>query len=176
MQNSESYLKKLLLSQHSKAVTNQIIEWIGADSKRFEALMNFVLSEHPMLSQRAAWPLSYIAVTQSELIYPYLNKLLEIVKGNVHPAIKRNTFRFLKEIDIPEKNVSKTLDVCIKVASDPKETIAVICFSFQTLLKLTKKFPEIKNEVIYITECHQSNEAPAVKNTIKKLRKELSRI
>ena len=169
-------LDKLLLSKHSKLTTTKVIQWVDNNPANFNQLMNYVLGPDVVLAQRAAWAMSYILIEQPKLIAPYLNKLLVLVKEPVHPAIKRNTFRFLKEIEIPKKSLTLALDACFNAVSNPNEPIAVVCFAFYTLLKLVKQFPEIKNEILFATELHQENEASGLKHTIQKVRKELMKI
>ena len=169
-------LDKLLLSNHSKLTTTKVIQWVDNDSEKFNILMSYVLGVDVVLAQRAAWAMSYIVIEQPKLIAPHLNKLLILVKEPVHHAIKRNTFRFLKEIEIPKKSLSLALDVCFNAVSNPNEPIAVICFAFNTLLKIAKQFPEIKNEILFATELHQENMSAGVKHTIKKVRKEIMKI
>jgi hypothetical protein len=168
-------LEKLLLSKHSKLTTTKVIQWVDNNPKNFNILMQLVLGRDAILSQRAAWAMSYIVIEQPKLIAPHLNKLLILVKEPVHPAIKRNTFRFLKEIEIPKKSLSLALDACFKAVSKPNEPIAVVCFAFNTLSKIAKRFPEIKNEILFATELHQENESAGLKHTIKNVRKELNR-
>jgi hypothetical protein len=169
-------LEKLLLSKHAKSTTSKVIEWVNYDPQKFKLLMQLVLGHDLILAQRAAWAMSYIVIEQPKLIDPYLNKLLELVQKPVHPAIKRNTFRFLKEIEIPKKSMTKAIDACFSMVVNPKEPIAVICFAFNTLSKMAKQFPEIKNEILFATELHQENESAGLKHTIKKVRKELMKI
>lgn len=169
-------LETILLSKHSKSITSKVITWINNDPTKFKALMQCVLGSDVILAQRAAWAMSYIVIEQPKLIYPFLNKLLLHAQTQVHPAIKRNTFRFLKEIDIPKKSLTLAMDACFKVVSDPKEPIAVVCFAFYALIKLAKQFPEIKNEILFATELHQENDAPGIQNTLKKVRVALSNI
>jgi hypothetical protein len=166
-------LNHLLLSNHSKATTNGVIHWIGNDAERFKLLIELVVGNNIILAQRAAWPMSYIVIEQPNLVYPHLNKLLDEVVKNVHPAIKRNTFRFLKEIEIPENSITKAIEACFVVVNNPKEPIAVICFAFYSLLKFARRFPELKNEILFAAELHQENKASGLQNTLKKVRKEL---
>lgn len=169
-------ITQLLLTKHAKSTTDAVISYVGEDPERFKELMTLVAGEDSLLAQRAAWPMSYIVIENPNLIYPYLNQLLDLVQKPIHPAIKRNTFRCLKEIEIPRKNLAKVLDASFSVVSNPNEPIAVICFAFYTLLKLAKQFPEIKNEVLFATELHQENEAAGLRHTIKRVRKELIKI
>lgn len=167
------YLEKLLLSKHAKSTTNNVINWVENDPVRFKTLMQLVLGNDQLLAQRAAWAMSYIVIEHPTLIYPYINKLLDAIQKPVHPALKRNTFRFLKEIEIPKKNMTKVIDASLAIVNNPKEPIAVICFAFYTLISLLKSIPELRNEVLFATELHIDNEASGLKNTIKKVRKEL---
>ena len=133
-------LNQLLLSKHNKSTTQQVINWVGNNQKKFDELMTIVCGSDTILAQRAAWAMSYIVVEQPLLIQAHILKLLKHIQGKVHPALKRNTFRFLKEIELPEKFYSPTIDACFAIASNPKEPIAVICFALQTLVKITKKY------------------------------------
>lgn len=168
-------LINLLKSKHSKSTTDDVIAWVGSSDERFMALMNCVLGAEPILAQRAAWAMSYIVIQYPKLIYPYLNQLLNTIKSPVHPALKRNTFRFLKEIEIPEQNIPLVIDACFAMVSNQKENIAIICFAFFTLLKIAKKYPEIKNEILFATELHFENESHGLQNTIQKIKKQLAK-
>lgn len=169
-------LEKLLLSKHAKTTTTKVIQWVDGDPAKFNLLMHYVLGNNTILAQRAAWAMSYLVIKQPKLIEPHLNKLLLLVKQSVHQAIKRNTFRFLKEIEIPKRSLTLAIDACFTTVSNPTEPIAVICFAFNTLSKIAKQFPEIKNEILFATELHQENTSAGVKHTIKKVRKELNKI
>jgi hypothetical protein len=167
-------IEKILLSEHSKEAVNEAIKWVDGDVEKFNSLIQCVLGENKLLAQRAAWPMSYIVEDYPSFIYPYLNTLLDLVKQPVHDAIKRNTFRFLKEIAIPKKYLSKTIDTCLFVIDNKKEPIAVIAFAFYTLLRIAKSIPEIKNEILFATELYEDHDSPALKHTIKRVRQELS--
>jgi hypothetical protein len=39
------------------------------------------------------------------------------------------------------------MEACFQFLADPKETIAVRCFSMTVLTNLSKEYPEIKNEL-----------------------------
>lgn len=169
-------LNQILLSKHAKSTTNLVIDWVNDDTDRFDELMKLVLGKDTLLSQRAAWPMSYIVINHPHLIKPYLKSLVELAKKEVHPAIKRNTFRFLKEIEIPKTNIPKIIDAALMVVNNPKEPIAVVCFAFYTLLKIARQFPEIKNEILFATELHLENKASGLQNAIQKVRKELNRL
>ena len=66
-------------------------------------LMDLFLNGQVKLVQRAAWPLSYVAIAHPKLIKPYLGKLIiKLRQTDNHPSVPRNILRILEEIEIPE--------------------------------------------------------------------------
>ena len=92
-------IRQSLLAEHSKPQTMKIVEFIGADEKRFAELMKIFFAGEYRLTQRAAWPLNYCAERHPDLIQPYLPKLLNCLnRDDVHDAVKRNIVRLLQFI------------------------------------------------------------------------------
>src|SRR4051812_29163230 len=97
-------IKARLAQEHSKTLTTAIVKYIDGDKKRFKELMDIFLKGEYRLTQRAAWPLSYVIIEHPQLLDPYFDNFLnKLDKADVHPAIPRNIFRVLQEIEIPEK-------------------------------------------------------------------------
>ena len=101
--NHFEILKILLEEEHSKRQSDLIIEFIGDDAQKLDALAKHFLGNEYKLAQRAAMPFGNIARTNSKCIEPYLkDAILKINSSNVHDAIIRNVTRILAEIEIPE--------------------------------------------------------------------------
>jgi hypothetical protein len=146
-------LLKSLLKEHSKAMTHQIVDYVGSSPERFGELVNLFLEGPYRVTQRAAWPLSYCVRNHPELIRPHLKKVLDhLKKPGIHNAVKRNTVRLLQEIKIPKNLQGKVADVCFDYLSNPKEPIAVRVFSMTVLANIAKENPALKNEIIPIIE------------------------
>jgi hypothetical protein len=141
-------LKKTLLSEHSKAVTDQIIRYVGSDKIRFNNLMLLFLGNDRVLSQRASWPVGYIGIKHPNLLNPHFKKMIaHLDDPNIHDAIKRNTLRIFETIDIPEKYCSQIFDLCLRFISGELYAIAIRAFAITTATGICKKIPEFKNEL-----------------------------
>jgi len=66
-------LRETILAEHSKAQTNLIIKWIGNSQQRFDELFDLFLKDEYRVVQRAAWPLSYVAIAHPKLISKHFN-------------------------------------------------------------------------------------------------------
>ncbi|MGB3006463.1 MAG: hypothetical protein WBC06_08150 [Chitinophagaceae bacterium] len=167
-------IKEVILLEHSKANKDVIVNWIGADQKRFGKLFDLFLNGDTIISQRASWPLSYAVQSNPFLINPYLGKLLKnLSKPNLHDAVKRNTLRLLHEISIPKRFCGLIMNTCFDYIVSPMEKPAIKAFSLTILYNFSRQYPEIKNELKTIIESNWDNESPAYKSRARKILKKL---
>jgi hypothetical protein len=141
-------LREMILEEHSKTQTDKIIAWVGIDQRRFDELVKLFLGDEYRVTQRAGWPLSYIAIAQPALAKKHLKKLVENLRQpNLHNAIKRNTLRFLQQTDITKSLQGELMDHCFRFIETVNEPVAIKAFSLTILHNLSKQFPEILPEI-----------------------------
>jgi hypothetical protein len=146
-------LRDALLREHSKRQTTMLVQWIGNDQRRFAELIELFLSDEYRVVQRAAWVLGDCARLYPELLSGHLMTIVDnLFRSDLHDAVKRNTVRFLKEIEIPENFQGKVVEICFRFISAPEEAIAVKAFSMQVLFKLSKQHPDLKPELTLLIE------------------------
>ena len=146
-------LRSQILKEHSKANAQKIADWSSNESKRFESLIRLFLKDEYRVIQRSAWIIGLVANKHSELLLPYLAAMIEKMNEPQLPtAAKRNVVRVLQEIEIPESLHGILMESCFAFLADPKETIAVRVFSMTVLSKLSKLYPEIKQELKLVIE------------------------
>lgn len=162
-------IEEALLNEHSKTQTMKIVRFVGADKNRFIKLLNVFFKGEYRITQRAAWPLSYIAIANPNLIRPHLIKLIKKLneEGN-HPAIKRNILRIFQEIEIPEKHYGILVDICFKFLLDKKQPIAIRAFAITIAAKISEGYPDLKKELlIVLNEMHKYPQQPAITARLK---------
>jgi hypothetical protein len=165
-------LREAILREHSKANCTRIVKWIGTDPKRFDVLVALFLNDEYRVVQRAAWPLSEIAIAHPSLIRKHLGKLLKQVRQTgLHEAVKRNTVRILQGIDIPERYHGDVMNLCFDYLVSPTEKPAVKAFSLTVLDKLSLLYPEIRQELRTIIEDQWDRETAAFRSRGRKILK-----
>jgi hypothetical protein len=169
-------IKKSLLKEHSKTLTIKIVRYIGSNSKRYEELIHLFLDQDAVISQRAAWPLSYVSIEQTQLAYNYLDKLIfKFNQPNNHASITRNLLRIFEVLDIPDNYKTAVLNTCINLMLSSDSPIAVKAFSITVVTKICKNYPELITELKLHFATMQTNPiSPAVRVRIKRALKELS--
>ncbi|HVW62112.1 MAG TPA: hypothetical protein VHC48_18810, partial [Puia sp.] len=126
------------------------------------------------VTQRAAWPLSYVVRRHPELIIPYFGKLLDnLDKGGLHIAVVRNSIRLLQDVDIPAKFHGRVMNRCFEYAGNPATPIAVKAFSLTVLQNLSQKYPDILPELKLIIREQWDQAPPAFRVRAKRILKDL---
>lgn len=170
-------LREEILKEHSRNQALKIAGWIGNDKKRFSRLLDLFLHAEYRVVQRSAWIISHVTDNHPELAKANLKLLVNRLDDeDIHVAVKRNVIRVLQNMDIPENLQAKVMNKCIMYVTDPKETVAVRCFSMTVLANLTKKYPEIKHEVEEVIAVCMKNSTAGLRARVRMIQKELDKI
>lgn len=171
-------IKKRLEAEHSKSLTMAIVNYIGNDKKRFKELMHVFFGKDQCLVQRAAWPLSFVAIDHPELLKPYYGKLVDKLKEpEAHPAVARNILRTFQEIDVPEAFQGDLVNLCLKFIMSEMQPVAIRAFAMTAATRICKHYPELKNELqIILRELSTLPQTPGIRVRIKSALKELQRV
>ena len=146
-------LYRLLSTDRSKAGRDRVVSYVQKDAGRFKQLFDLFRNGEPRIAQRASWAVSHCAEKYPELIFPYRKELADYLQTpGIHDSIKRNILRIFQDIDIPQELEVNLLERCFGYLMDKKEAVAIRVFAMQVLANLSKKYPEIKNELRILIE------------------------
>jgi hypothetical protein len=170
-------LRKTILAEHSKSQANKIIKWVGDDKDRFAELVHLFLNDEYRVVQRAAWPLSYIAIAHPQLVKPYIGKFVKLLSAkDKHPAVGRNILRIFQFIEIPPKYYGALVNVCFEFLIKSEYPIAFKAFAMKVLANITQKEPELKRELKLVVEEMMKEGSPGIKARGRKVLKDLEKI
>jgi hypothetical protein len=166
--------RKLLEGGHSKANTTIIVEEVTRSSKKMEDLMACFIQGPVQITQRASWPISFIAQQKPELLSPYYPVFIELLNTpNKHNSINRNILRAFQFVNIPEEHEGTILDISFKLLNSNHEPIAVRVFSMTVIFNLTKKYPELIPELQASIEVLMPNASAGIKSRGNKILKRI---
>lgn len=161
-------LKTQLLELHNRKNADLIAEWIGANQKRFDELLNLLFHGDFKIAQRASWPFSISAINNPLLIQNHLEEIIgNLKRTDIHKGVIRNTLSIFVYGPIPENFEGEIMDVCFNFLVDPYETIAIKSSSLGILEKLTKKYPEILPELTIVLEDQLPHGSTSFKSKVK---------
>jgi hypothetical protein len=169
-------LRRALLKEMSKANTVEIADSIGANQADFDRLMAIVLSDDNKVAQRAAWVMSHCADSYPWLVEKHVEALLLNLRLTAGDAVKRNSLRVLKNVDIPEIHMGIAADLCFGFLNSTREPIAVRVHAMVVLLNIAKRFPELGNELKQTIKAHMPYGSAGFKSIGRKTLNTLSKM
>lgn len=163
--------------EHSKANTNAIVAEICTNPKRMEELMDLFIDGPSKITQRAAWPLSFVAQQHPEYLTEYYSLLVkQLCNKETHPSVLRNILRSFQYTEIPKKHQGKVLNRSFELLNDNKIAIAIRVFSMTVIFNLTKSYPDIIPELRASIEKMLPDGSAGIKSRGKKILKLISKL
>ena len=167
-------LRQEILKEHSKAQCSRIVKWVGYNQQRFDELFKLFLNDEYRVVQRSAWAVSYAVIAHPGFINKHWSAFIKnLKKTDLHNAVKRNSLRFLQDIDIPKKYHGEIMDASFKFLESPTESLAVKVFSLSVLGKLARSYPEIIPELKLLIEDQLPHKNAGFKSRAKRVLKQL---
>src|SRR5664280_2347577 len=129
-------------------------EWLAASAienpATFMKLFEYSLSSDKSLSFRASWTLTKVCDRFPEIIYPYLEQIVETLCKLENESTIRSFLRIISLSDLGKINSHKQgllADFCFNKLNSGVSAIAVKAYAMEILYKLTLVYPELANEL-----------------------------
>lgn len=139
----------LLKAPLSKANRDQIIQLIEQDLGKLSILLAVMgESSSVRMIQNASWAYTLIAEKNPEQIAKHHAQLITLLRHSSSDTLTRNIIRLYQFVPIPESIESELYEFCLRAIGNPKTPIAIMAFSMTVCYKITRKYPELAQELI----------------------------
>ena len=125
---------------------------VGNDSSKFQILIDLFLGKDTRFAQIVSNPIAICIKRHPFILNPHLKIIIHQLKTAKIDIIRRNCVKFLQFSEIPEDYMGKVAELCFGFLADTKEAIAIKVFSMTVLYNISKKFPELQKELIFLIE------------------------
>lgn len=155
----------LTAKSQSKSLADEVALFACISETTFKELTDCFISKDLVLAQRAAYCLSKAGKMRRDLIQPYYETLVAMLKRtDVHESVVRCSVSLLQDADLPQNLHGEVMDTCFNFIQDRKAPIAVKAFSLTILHNLSKIYPDIKNELHIIIQENMEYETAAFRS------------
>ena len=161
----------MLEAEHSKRQILVILNYIRANQKRFNELLQFALGNDEELARRAYLSIAYCVEDHPKLARKHLKKIIRKINHPIHHAVRRGLLRLLLFSGIPVSLESNLRDACFEVLHHKEETIASKMFAADSAEKVRKKYPELYSELVSILEAGTDLASPGIKSVIRTIKR-----
>lgn len=111
-------------------------------------LVAFCTDPEVPIQQTAGAVLAKIVDLDASLLTAHLPRLVEILKIDVHDAVKRAIMRVFQTVDVPEAIEGEVFDYAMKFLVDPDEPIAARAYSITIARRFCQRYPALRHELI----------------------------
>jgi hypothetical protein len=169
----QNYETKLVDS--SRMIADILTADISNDQARFDEMFELAMRNVYPLSIRAARICEMCISLHKHLILSRLNDLIDIIENSKIEGVRRSFLKVLagNPFILSEELQGRLVDLAFGYISDNKEAIASRSYSIDIILKLLKKYPELKSELIYTFEEMTRDASIGLRTKSKKLLKQL---
>jgi hypothetical protein len=148
-------IPNLLLSQKLVHIgVREIGVWreiVLHDDVLFAEIYRLIYCENQRLAWHAAWVIDHVSEVDPSKLVPHVSEIIDWLPQLKSSSLKRHFTRMLLSQKIPENQMGKLVDVLYNLLS-PSEAIAVRANALQLLYNISLIEPELKPELISVTE------------------------
>lgn len=156
-------VREMLLVEHSRAQTEQVVEWIGSDAKRFAQVVRLMLGDERKVAQRAAWVVGVAGERWPRLAARHLEAMLDHLRQpGLHPAVPRAVFRLLQTVPVSGALEARVIEVAFAALGGP-DAVAVKAFAITVLKRFTSGQPELVAEIRSLIREVLPDSTPAIR-------------
>lgn len=165
----ETPLEAVLMNSYKEGM----LKFVEENPETFQELIQLSLSDKQPLAWRAAWLLGNLMEDNDSRLF---DKIHEIIKSI--PAKKdghqRDLLRILHRMDLEDEQEGLYFDACVSLWEQLGKIPSVRFTALSGIIKTVKKYPELAEEVILLTQDHYMDGlSPGIKNAAKRMVKEL---
>lgn len=143
--NISQYLDKYVFN--AKEISNSLV----GNGKLVEKFVGYAFSEAKD-AWRASWVLAVYSKSNAKDLNKYSDEFVNGLTNIKTDGHLRETLKILLNLDLEEEQTSEMFDFCMDVLQDNRRQASVRSIAFQFLIKISRDYPELKNEILIIFE------------------------
>lgn len=162
-------VKDLIDSHYKTREFTNLAEHFVKDPTHLEELVQFATSDlkHPY-PEYASWLLIHILKKSPDLLIPYQEHFIECILVSKNQSVLRNLMNVCVSLPLTDFRESEFLDKLIELIKDESNKAALFVYSMYKIIQFTKKYPEIKPEILGTIELKQTHAIqPSIKVAIR---------
>ncbi|XWN37226.1 MAG: hypothetical protein ROO71_14885 [Balneola sp.] len=147
---------------------SEITEFMTNHPGYFDQAMELALEKDESLSWRAAWLVAGIMEKNDLRVKPFIQKILNVLP-NRNDGQQRELLKILLKMELNEQFESLLFDISVTLWEQVRKQSSVRYYAFQGMMMVVEKYPELKNEILSLTQPHFVNAlSPGVRKGVLK--------
>ncbi len=168
-ENTSEKMLKMLERVLMECYKEGMIDFMQCHPGAFEPAISLALSDRQPYAWRAAWLLWSCMTTNDPRFQPHIPLIIKSLPGKPE-GHSRELLKILEQIEIPETLEGPLFDCCVSIWEKIGKRPSVRYTAFKIILKLAAKYPELYQEVQFLTQDHYIDPlSPGIRRAIIRL-------
>ncbi|MCB9261494.1 MAG: hypothetical protein H6607_03900 [Flavobacteriales bacterium] len=132
-------------------------------------LVEFLVGKNERVARRSAEILRFVHDKNTFLIVPYIPRLISRLNAPAHDAIVRCIFRIFQNCRFTDEQTGAVLTLAFNYLQDESNPIAVRTFAMTTIYNISKKYPELYDELVAVISENLDQQSAGFQNRAMKI-------
>ncbi|MFT6802709.1 MAG: hypothetical protein ACI9GM_001054 [Salibacteraceae bacterium] len=164
-------MDSVLASRFNK---EKFLDYLAANPDQVEETFQLAFTSEKPESWRAAWVLNHATSKNDIRIKKHAQHIIDILSTK-EDGHQRELLKLLAKIEISEELEGVLFDKCVTIWEAVEKSPSVRIIAFRILVKVAKKYPEMKNEIEFLTQSHYTDPlSPGIKRSLEKVYQSLT--
>jgi len=160
-----SALEQVLMNFYKE----EMISFLETHPEFFTEAIELAIKDEQPLSWRSAWLLWSCMEINDKRIRKNVNKILTVLPSK-QDGHQRELIKILLQMRLNERQEGKLFNICLTLWESLNKKPSVRHTAFKFIIEMTKKYPELKSEVEYLTQDHfLETLSPGIKHSIARM-------
>ena len=166
----EESLQHILTARLRK---EEMTAFLKKHPEQFEQVINTALTDKQPEAWRAAWLLNHCMKENDQRLKAHI-KTITMIISTKQDGHQRELLKVLDIMELSEKHDGLLFDVCMTIWEAIHKSPSVRGTAFMHLIKIFQKYPELNNEIEYLTQSHYTATlSPGIKHSLNRIIEEL---
>lgn len=164
----ETKLEKVLMSMFK----TDMINYMAAHPEDFEEAIKLAVTDKQPYSWRAAWLLWSCMEENDRRVKRHIKRIIESIKGK-EDGHQRELLKILMKMQLNDEQEGALFNTCLTLWEKINSRPSVRYTAFQFILQTAKKYPELSDEISFLTQNHYLESlSPGAKKSVSRMIKE----
>jgi len=161
----QSDLRTILLKRRKA----EMVQFYKNHPECFEEAIEMALSNDEPFCWRAAWMIGGDLNKNNSRIAPYTSRIIELLPS-FEDGHQRELLKILLQVQLTEEQESLLFDLSVNLWQQVRKKPSVRHFAFKGMIQIAKKYPELTNEILVLSQPHYINPlSPGIRAAVIKM-------
>jgi len=152
---------------------DEMISFMETHPEYFEEAIKLAISDKQPYSWRAAFLLGSCMENNDKRVQGYINDIIDSISV-MKDGQQRDLLKILILMELNDEQEAVLLNICMGIWEKINKVPSVRLTAFRFIIKIADKHPDLKNEIVFLTQDHYLESlSPAVKRSIARRMKKI---